>query len=204
MAKFKQGDKVRLKQDYYKHDWFKAWDRENRKRISLGANKVARVTVEDMFVVFSIHSLKNVAEIRFNDRTYLQVHEDMLESVATRVTYTEPTYDDLLETINLITESEEFKRIERIFGRTSKHSYTAEQIAEAQRIIGELVVASRYGEDYEILDDEKSRKCWVHYDCKTYTAYCSEDDEYNLYIGIMIAMCKANGRKVPDWVYGNE
>lgn len=211
MAKFKQGDKVRLKQDYYKHDWFRGLYRERRKAISEKVGKVARITTESMAEAYSSMRFPlGLVEIRFNDRSFLRVHEDMLESVATRVTDTEPTYavanycNDLLETISLITASEEFKRLERIYGRTSKHSYTAEQIAEAQRIIGELVVASRYGEDYEILDDENKKKCWVTVGCKTYTAYCSEDDEFNEYIGIMIAMCKANGRKVPDWVYGNE
>lgn len=173
MAKFKQGDKVRLKKDYYKHDWFKAWDRENRKRISLGANKVARVTLEDMFVVCPTYPLKNVAEIRFNDRTYLQVHEDMLEyAVANKPTY--------------------------------KHSYTAEQIAEAQRIIGELVADSNNGKGCRMISDTKKKKCFAIVGCNTYTAHCSDGDEYNRYIGIMIALCRANGRKVPDWVYGNE
>lgn len=209
MARFNDGDKVRLKKDYYKNWWFGGLSRDKRKKISEKENRVARVTTNDMSDICQEYP-NGIVEIRFNDRVFCRVHEDMLESVATRVTETEPTYavanycNDLLETINLITVIEEFKRFERIYRRTSKHSYTAEQIAEAQRIIGELVVASRYGEDYAILDDEKSRKCWVHYGCKTYTAYCSEDDEYNLYIGIMIAMCKANGRKVPDWVYGNE
>lgn len=214
MAKFNDGGKVRLKKDYYKNWWFGGLSRDKRKKISEKENRVARVTTNDMSDICQEYP-NGIVEIRFNDRTFCRVHEDMLESVATKVTNTEPIYtvvnycNDLMETIRLREKlgviNETVEKAKRFVENISKkHSYTAEQIAEAQRIIGELVVASRYEEGYEILDDENKKKCWVIMGYNAYTAHCSEGDEYNLYIGIMIAMCKANGRKVPDWVYGNE
>lgn len=82
MARFNQGDKVRLKKDYYKHDWFRGLYRERRKAISEKAGKVARITTNDMSDICQEYP-NGVVEIRFNDRTFCRVHEDMLEYAVT-------------------------------------------------------------------------------------------------------------------------
>lgn len=82
MAKFKQGDKVKLKQDYYKSWWFGGLSRDNRKKISEKENRVARITTNDMSDICQEYP-NGIVEIRFNDRTFYRVHEDMLEYAVT-------------------------------------------------------------------------------------------------------------------------
>lgn len=88
MARFNYGDKVRLKQDYYKNWWFESQTRDWRKKASEKENRVARVTNEDMSDIYKEYP-DGILEIRFNDRTFMRVHEDMLASVATKVELSE-------------------------------------------------------------------------------------------------------------------
>ena len=74
-----------LADDFYKHEWFSNATREYRKRVADKIGKVARVTVEDMvrYTRFYPGGYRDgTVEIRFNDRTFLQVHENMLEPIA--------------------------------------------------------------------------------------------------------------------------
>jgi hypothetical protein len=85
------------------------------------------------------------------------------------------------------------------------HRHTPEQIAEAQRIIGEIVADFKFGQCYYIRD-ESDRELTIRYTAEeadgmhTITAHCSPHDEFNRTIGIMVALCKATGRKLPDWI----
>ena len=82
MARFNDGDKVRLKKDYYKNWWFGGLSRDKRKKISEKENRVARVTTNDMSDICQEYP-NGIVEIRFNDRVFCRVHEDMLEYAVT-------------------------------------------------------------------------------------------------------------------------
>ena len=85
------------------------------------------------------------------------------------------------------------------------HRHTPEQIAEAQRIIGEIVAGFKKGQCF-LIRDESEKELTIRYtaetadDMHTITAHCSPHDEFNRTIGIMVALCKATGRKLPDWI----
>lgn len=85
------------------------------------------------------------------------------------------------------------------------HRHTPDQIAETQRIIGEIVADFKFGQCYYIRD-ESGKDLTIRYTAETadgmhtITAHCSPHDEFNRTIGIMVALCKATGRKLPDWV----
>ena len=80
----------------------------------------------------------------------------------------------------------------------SKRKWTDDEIAEAQRIIGEIVAEAGVICFYDnLLNSGENR---IHYNGVFYTAVCSDRDEYNKTIGRMVALCKATGRKLPEWV----
>ena len=236
MARFNDGDKVRLKKDYYKNWWFGGLSRDKRKKISEKENRVARVTTNDMSDICQEYP-NGIIEIRFNDRTFYMVHEDMLELVATKVKLSEPKHtvwtDELGNITNEMWEfcrtmlnypetspNEVFRKMENnlikgitpISIKENKHSYTAEQIADAKQIVSDILLnACRRGWQVSYGFHNNEDVIWARYVIpekhpmgEYHVAKCSETDEYNPYIGIMIALCRANGRKVPDWVYGNE
>ena len=86
-----------------------------------------------------------------------------------------------------------------------KHLHTPDQVAEAQRIIGEIVAGFKFGQCYYIRD-ESDRELTIRYTAETadgmhtITAHCSPHDEFNRTIGLLVALCKATGRKLPDWI----
>jgi len=85
------------------------------------------------------------------------------------------------------------------------HRHTPEQVAEAQRIIGEIVSGFRNFECF-FIRDESDRELSIYYTKEvrdgmhTITAHCSPHDEFNRTIGLLVALCKATGRKLPDWI----
>ena len=85
------------------------------------------------------------------------------------------------------------------------HRHTDEQIAEAQRIIGEIVAGFKFGQHFHP-HGESDKELTIRYTAEpldefhNITAHCSPHDEFNRTIGLLVALCKATGRKLPDWV----
>lgn len=83
-----------------------------------------------------------------------------------------------------------------------KHRYNAEQIAEAQRIIGEIVanMGEHTGIDFWRANNTTCVKIenqiFRRMDCSN----CSPNDEFNQTIGRMVALCKVTNTKLPDWI----
>lgn len=110
----------------------------------------------------------------------------------------------------------------------TKHVYTPEQIAEARDISYRIMTGagclSAYfvwplKENFLDLADKPNRKrphvvaaclsagfCGPNKYVETDRAvsFCSPDDEWNDDIGIMVALCKLTGTKLPDWVRGGK
>jgi hypothetical protein len=67
------------------------------------------------------------------------------------------------------------------------------------------VAGFKFGQCFYIRD-ESGKDLTIRYTAEeadgihTITAHCSPHDEFNRTIGIMVALCKATGRKLPDWV----
>jgi hypothetical protein len=82
----------------------------------------------------------------------------------------------------------------------TKHSYTADQIAEAQRIIGEIVAVFPNGISLKFR--KEGAKTYTYVDGVNFGrfAICAKTDEYNQTIGRMITLCKHVGRPLPEWL----
>lgn len=98
---------------------------------------------------------------------------------------------------------------------SSKHSYTAEQVAEAKKLCGEMMVeAFDDGNAFNLRfldtnrkEGDKKVECELARlnmkpDSKE-TATCSDHDEYNVWIGRCVALCKALHKPIPAFITGN-
>lgn len=171
----KVGDTVTLIDNFYNHEKFKAEPRIRRKSIaSLDG---------DVF---------NITHINFSNRA----------STTSGIVWSVPL--DLLRKVEPRLDGKNFSYL-CIDEITTLHRHTPEQIAEAQRIIGEIVAGFKFGQCFYIRD-ESDRELTIRYTAETadgmhtVTAHCSPHDEFNRTIGIMVALCKATGRKLPDWI----
>lgn len=94
---------------------------------------------------------------------------------------------------------------------TPKHKWTKEQRAEARAISYRLLVGNPSPESsgwnhllfplisFNRVTGETKASVGVG---KTARAKCQPNDEYNYDIGIMVAMCKLYGHRLPDWIHG--
>lgn len=73
-----------------------------------------------------------------------------------------------------------------------------EKTREAHRIIGEIVSKAREVRFLDCLYNPNDTE--IEYNGKRFIAKCSPTDKYDVVIGRMVALCKAVGRKLPEWV----
>jgi hypothetical protein len=82
--------------------------------------------------------------------------------------------------------------------------WTDEEITEAKCIIAELMfevtltVKNKGINNFQAGDQLKTV-----FKGETYTATCCPTDEWNFWIGRMVSLCKAHGRKLPKWMYSD-
>lgn len=82
----------------------------------------------------------------------------------------------------------------------AKHRYTDEQIAEAERIIGEIVASLPDWNNYAFSRTGRRTHMYINNQTAKKHAVCKETDEYNQTIGRMIVLCRHVGRALPDWL----
>lgn len=90
-----------------------------------------------------------------------------------------------------------------------KRKYTAEQIQEAKDIVCDIFIdrSRRYREISIARYDKTTSASMDVFDTHTKhrlcaSTTCSDADEYNEYIGVMVALCKLTGEPMPSWVRG--
>jgi hypothetical protein len=91
-----------------------------------------------------------------------------------------------------------------------KRVYTAEQIQEAKDIVYRIMTNLIGGVTIDFLFLGKVTKCvkliykgnndWT--ETESAKVRCSDGDEYNRDIGMMVAICKLTGTDCPSWVRG--
>ena len=219
----KVGDTVKLIDKFYEHEAFKAESRHIRKQIA--SLKDAQFIVKDIYghtnraatgkidYTIPVELLEKAEEMP--EKTIYEEVENLIEALTEII---KPAMEmvreiieklvevygvDLVEISKLIDQGMSFQEA---IESTSKHRYTDEQVREAQRIIGEIVadMAWRQQITFALVDGNIIALSWrdrYENTKQVFEAKCSPHDEYNETIGKMVCLCRATGRKLPDWIY---
>lgn len=89
----------------------------------------------------------------------------------------------------------------------TKRKWTEAEIAEAKDIVYDYLTQNRRISSVSIVQEGKRTAVTVHwtdYPSKTFVAWCCDNDEYNKDIGLMVALCKSELRKLPQWIKGDK
>lgn len=171
MAKFNKGDRVRLIDEYYNHPAFLSHGREYRKHIAAQAGKRGIVDVTDLAGFVTDGAGK--CDVKYGSgkrRRYVTASEDLFERVA------EP----------------------------STHVYTPAQIHEARDIITHILLDA-CAPDHRVMYGFTGRVTWANVKApgaepRYAEATCSPHDAYSPHIGLMVALCRAIGKRLPSWL----
>ena len=218
----KVGDTVTLIDNFYEHEKFKAEPRIRRKSIASLDGDVFNITHINFSNLASTTSgivwtipldlLRKVDDTV--DKTLSDEIEQLVMSFAELIKPVVEMARDIIENlvevcgVDLVEISERINQgmsFQEAIESTTLHRHTPEQVAEAQRIIGEIVAGFNLGQRYYIRD-ESDMELIIRYTAgeadggHTITAHCSPHDEFNRTIGLLVALCKATGRKLPDWL----
>lgn len=120
-------------------------------------------------------------------------------------------------------KGEAHKALEAEIKRLSGAKATPERVERAKALVGEILLGlidGGYGNvdcyGYAVFNGDgpddyigKSKidcvvRSWAGNDKMRATAICTPEDEYNVWIGRAVALCKAVGKKLPDWLIGKE
>lgn len=215
------GDTVKLIDKFYEHESFKSDERWIRKQIASLKGKE-----------FKVKYISLLADRASTDKIHYTIPIELLEKVEELPKVPKPGdlfkvvgntsprhFFDTGDVVRFAVISDSGSYIyDRSDGRrqrvspsdlepfTTKHRYTADQIAEAQRIIGEIVADMAWHQQiaFALVDGNIIALSWKNRYENTkevFEAKCSPHDEYNEAIGKMVCLCKATGRKLPDWIY---
>lgn len=217
----KVGDKVKLIDKFYEHEKFKGDKRHIRKQIASLKGKEFEVyaidfgrahTATDIIYTIPVELLEKVEELPKPGDLFRVIgnkgnyHRFELGEIVRLVNPFDWTYDCICKGYSKHHGKvrDQVVRISDIKPYT-KHRYTDEQIAEAQRIIGEIIAKMAWPHQitFDLIDGNIIElRCKNRYENtrKVFIAKCSPSDEYNETIGKMVCLCKAAHRKLPDWI----
>ena len=208
MAKYKVGDYVQLRPDYYRGAWFYGFScRSERKKIASLVGQRGRIES----IGFALSPLLQEYMVRYGHDLF-KIPGDLLDfspterlTVADRVQAIKTAFDQI--------------------AKTFKHRYAPDQIREARQITyEELFKVWRGGgcqaihfvemqpDDFSHQDDDdrrfKGKPRTLCTKIRSYSgaklqrtyAFCAPNDEWTPEIGRMVAICKMTGRKLPEWL----
>lgn len=78
--------------------------------------------------------------------------------------------------------------------------WTDAEIMEAKSIVAECLYEVASGTSFVITPISDGEQILMAIRGKTYFSNCCESDEWNVWIGRMVAFSKATGRKLPSWI----
>lgn len=81
---------------------------------------------------------------------------------------------------------------------TKTRRWTPEEIVKAKCLLAEWIIGSRFLCSF--VRDGRKTTCYNPRTCKTGESKPSPDDEYNEYIGAVVAYCKTCGVKIPEFI----
>jgi len=230
--KFKQGDKIYLRTDFYKFPEFKKYSRLERKEIAGLLNEELTVNCPQknnllpksgMFVMpnkFFTHFKPPVitlapSEIVINIDAPEHITRAECDSLVKQLKQTidrlNQEQGDLYSSVYISWYNAAVKELEKRIV-PNKRTYTAEQIQEAKNIVYDIMVQRESSFGVISISHHDKTTCASRdiYDPKDHTktrvcasTTCSSFDEYNEHIGNMVAVCKLTDKKMPAWVNGD-
>jgi len=203
--KIKVGDKVRLKDKFYDEPDFKNEDRYHR--VHLAKNKGFVLPVDDIH--YNSYSKQTRVGSKENKGDYT-IPISLLEKVEEPVVQEENTIDGQVPNYNSKQQEAAQRKFEKwlktVLDRNPQNfrKWTKEEVTEAKCFIAEFIIRLN-GNGYSVVINYLPT---IRIDArivagtlvKTASARCSKKDEYNPYIGTMVALCKATNLAIPDWV----
>lgn len=217
MPSIKIGDKIKLIDKFYEHEAFKSDSRHIRKQIASlkdteleakGINEYAnRVSTGEINYSIPIELLEKAEQLPKPGDLFKVIGNSGVPHYFENgeiVTLVQPfgwVYDcicngyckhhgGIYDQVIRISDIEPY----------TKHRYTDEQIAEAQRIIGEIVASLPDWDNYAFSRTGRRTHMYINNQTTKKHAVCMETDEYNQTIGRMITLCKHVGRPLPKWL----
>mgnify|MGYP007069473121 CR=1 FL=1 len=228
--KFEKGDKIKLKKDFYKEENFKELVRSSRKSIaelvgkiltvkSYGyvSNDLLHVTIggEGDYVILTSVAEPIAKPATREKRKAVEGEYVKIVKPLMAIGYGEDAVFEVGEVCKngfLVKDSEDKLYIsdseyvvipapEFNVPAPALRTWTQEEIQEAKDIVLDILFSETRVLKIEGKDIIKTGDpIFSAYGGKRYTARCSEHDQWNFWVGKMVAMCTASGRKLPDWV----
>lgn len=214
----KIGDKAKLIDKFYEHEAFKKLERCERKDIANQSGKA--LTVLDFYFGRARYSGESVGRYKIPIELLEKVEElpkpgDLFRVIGNSGV---PHYFENGDIVKLVQPYDwtydcickgyckyhggVYNQVIRIsdIEPYTKHRYTDEQIAEAQRIIGEIVASLPDWNNYAFSRHDDITFMYENDQLTDRGARCFKTDEYNQTIGRMIALCRHVGRPLPEWL----
>ena len=197
----KVGDKVRLKDKFYDEPDFKTENRFARKEIS--KNKGFEIMVHKIIS-------EGMRVSSDENKGAFTIPISLLEKVEEPVVQEENTIDGQVHNYNSKQQDAAQRKFEKwlktILDRNPQNfrKWTKEEVTEAKCLIADFMIRLN-GNGYSVVitylstirtDARIAQGTFV----RTASARCSKKDEYNPYIGTMVALCKVTNLAMPDWV----
>ena len=184
---FKKGDKVRVIDKPWNHPKWQSLTRETKKRHARHIGKEFEVATGNFLDLFGNKRIRACHE-----NTFEALIVDLLEKVETEAQLTiEEKTREAHRIIGEIVAG--FGLDEVFFFNCSEQLRTVEvyyMTVWSRNIEYNLGCGSRYVDSISLESGSVTRK----------TAVCAPADQYVELIGKMVALCKAVGRKLPEWV----
>ena len=202
MSRFKVGDLVRVRKDLVTGDCYTGGCCFNEYMADMRGN------------IYQIRKMEgNGTTLRY----YLygarwSWTDDMLEPAERQITITYTGDKD-----------DAHKALEAEIKRLSGAKATPERVERAKALVGEILLglidggygnvdcygyAIFYGDESDAGGERPNIDCvvrsWTDNIKAESIAVCSPEDEYNVWIGRAVALCKAVGKELPDWLIGKE
>lgn len=223
MTRFKVGDKVRLKEKFYDEPYFKKCGRTIRKMYAARQGNIYTVS-EHPYDTDSTVSTEEDDEMFWFDTTLLKLAEkpavevkrkakcgEWIKVTKTHCDFSAKVGETAVVTAdaigyNIFVNGEEkfvpFDCAVLLEDYVPMRKWTDTEVTEAKCIIADAYAEAGYrmtcSHGYDVTD--KAYLSVMGYRGKTYEARCCPTDEPNPYIGLMVVLSKATGRKLPVWI----
>ena len=203
---FEKGDKLMLVDKFYENPLFENYTRFRRKRTANLKGQV--LTYESRAIRVGSFVIGEIIVMDESGKYYV-LHKELVRPVSSFETAAEDLKKAVDNVVNAVSEGVcemvnniDFDLLRRVTEQIepAKRQWTDEEIADAQRIIGEIVADVDVVKFYDNLFRSRESLVYVNGAQMKGVATCSTRDEYNQKIGRMVALCKATGRKLPEWV----
>jgi hypothetical protein len=230
---FKDGDKVRLKEKFYDEDDFKSDDKHQRKEIAKLKGRAWTINSVDFNSVWKQVRVSGDSTCRYTvpvsllelvEKPVVEVKRKAKVGEYVKVIKEDSMWEAKIGIIGkvvfsgffgcvIIVENKDyyvrFQNIVVLENYVPKEKplrkWTDAEIMEAKAIIGEFLTRNSCYFSYKsYINKNRGDAICVYVGNEKGVAKCCATDDWNYYIGTMVALCKATGRELPKWIKKGE